>query len=138
MEQIDVVATLKEVVPLLDKLTEGITVHQILGDSPLLVQGNRALLESMINNLVVNAVRHNIEKGEIYICIADKQLTISNTSAEDGLDANLLFRRFFRPSEKVKGNGLGLAIVKAICDYHGWQISYAYKSNKHHFIVQFP
>lgn len=70
--------------------------------------------------------------------IADKQLTISNTSAEDGLDANLLFRRFFRPSEKVKGNGLGLAIVKAICDYHGWQISYAYKSNKHHFIVQFP
>lgn len=138
MEQIDVVATLKEVVPLLDKLTEGIAVHQILGDSPLLVQGSRALLESMINNLVVNAVRHNIEKGEIYICIATKQLTISNTSAEDGLDANLLFRRFFRPSEKVKGNGLGLAIVKAICDYHGWQISYTYTSNKHHFIVQFP
>lgn len=138
MEQIDIVATLKGFIPLLDQLTEGIAIHQILGDSPLLIQGNRALLESMINNLVINAVRHNMEKGEIYIHIADKQLTISNTSAEDGLDANLLFRRFYRPSEKVKGNGLGLAIVKAICDYHGWRISYIYKSNKHHFIILFP
>lgn len=137
-EQIDVTGTLKEVISLLDKLTEGITVHQILGDSPLSVQGNQTLLESMINNLVVNAVRHNIKKGDIYICITDRQLIISNTSSEKQLDSDLLFYRFYRSSEKVKGNGLGLAIVKAICNYHGWQIRYIYKDNMHNFIVQFP
>lgn len=138
MEQMDVVETLNEVIPLLDKLTEGIAVHQTLGDTPLRIQGNRVLLESMINNLVVNAVRHNREKGEIWIQVTDRQLVISNTSAEARLDEDLLFRRFYRPSEKVKGNGLGLAIVKAICDYHGWQIGYAYEGRQHQFIVHFP
>ena len=51
---------------------------------------------------------------------------VSNTSDEEALDKGLIFNRFYRPSEKVKGNGLGLAIVKAVCDYHGWKISYIY------------
>ena len=48
----------------------------------------------------------------------------------------LLFNRFYRPSEQVKGNGLGLAIVKAICQYHGWKVSYSY-TGRHCFTVDF-
>ena len=62
---------------------------------------------------------------------------VSNTSDEPALDARLIFNRFHRPSEKVKGNGLGLAIVKAVCEYHGWNVEYKYKDNKHCFIVNF-
>ena len=62
---------------------------------------------------------------------------VSNTSDEPELDARLIFNRFYRPSEKVKGNGLGLAIVKAVCEYHEWDVEYKYKDNRHCFIVNF-
>ena len=64
-------------------------------------------------------------------------MVVSNTSDEQPLDSNLIFNRFYRPSEKIKGNGLGLAIVKAICDYHGWQIRYSYDKGRHIFSVRF-
>ena len=62
---------------------------------------------------------------------------VSNTSDEPALDAQLIFNRFYRPSEKVKGNGLGLAIVRAICEYHGWTVSYRYEKGMHRFTVRF-
>ncbi len=49
----------------------------------------------------------------------------------------MIFNRFYHPSEKVKGNGLGLAIVKAVCDYHDWEILYAYRHGHHEFTVVF-
>ena len=30
-----------------------------------------------------------------------------------------------------------LAIVKAVCEYHGWDVEYKYKDNRHCFIVNF-
>lgn len=136
-KQIDIAETLREILPLLEKLTEDITVIPEISSSPVIIPANNILLESMINNLIINAVRHNMPKGEIRIFLEKKQLTVSNTSAEKELNADLLFQRFYRPSEKVRGNGLGLAIVKAICDYHGWKIAYEYKTNIHYFIVNF-
>ncbi len=63
---------------------------------------------------------------------------VSSSCTSDGkaLDARLLFNRFYRPSEQVKGNGLGLAIVRAICQYHGWKVSYSY-TGRHCFTVDF-
>ena len=137
MDSIDLVITLKELSPFLESLTEGITLHQSFQHPFFIVKGNKILLESLINNLVVNAVRHNTPGGDISITLQDNRFIISNTSEEGALDPRLLFNRFYRPSEKIKGNGLGLAIVKAICDYHGWQIGYQYQNNRHYFIVQF-
>jgi len=97
----------------------------------------KLVLESLINNLVVNAVRHNIANGEIFITIKPDKLIIANTSAEGMLNKDLVFERFSRSSEKIKGNGLGLAIVKAICNFHRWNIEYQYNENRHEFIVRF-
>ena len=137
-ESIDVVTVIKELLPYLECLSEGLVLNKDFPASPLSVKANRALLESMINNLIVNAVRHNRPKGEISIVLSGKQLVVMNTSDETALDEKLIFNRFYRPSERVKGNGLGLSIVKAVCDYHGWNISYAYSEGKHRFAVRFP
>ena len=91
----------------------------------------------MVNNLVVNAVRHNKTGGEITVSLLNDRLTVSNTSNDAALDENQIFNRFYRPSEKTTGNGLGLSIVKAVCDYHGWKISYVYTDGKHQFMVIF-
>ncbi len=99
---------------------------------------NPILLDSLLKNLIVNALRHSETGSEIHIILADEQLTVSNI-ASDGcpLDASTLFQRFRSGDKPYKGNGLGLAIVKAICDFHGWQLSYRFQENLHQFMVYF-
>ena len=137
MSVINVMTTLEELLPFLENMTEGITLHKDFQIPELIVNGNKSLLESMINNLIVNAVRYNLPEGEITITIKENELTISNTSNEMPLDSKLIFNRFYHPAEKIQGNGLGLAIVKAICDYHSWSIQYHHENNKHYFTVHF-
>uniref|UniRef100_UPI003FEE0BF7 ATP-binding protein n=1 Tax=Butyricimonas faecalis TaxID=2093856 RepID=UPI003FEE0BF7 len=50
---------------------------------------------------------------------------------------NLIFNHFYRPSDKSQDNGLGLAIVKAVCENHGWKITYSYHDKLHGFVVTF-
>lgn len=55
--------------PSLRDIANGITLDQTFDDSTLTVRANRALLESLVNNLLVNAVRHNRPGGEISIIV---------------------------------------------------------------------
>ena len=137
LEPIDIVTVVSELLPYLENLSGKIIIRKNFEIPVLMVRANKVLLESMINNLVVNAVRYNKLDGGITIALKDRQLVVSNTSDEQPLDSNLIFNRFYRPSEKIKGNGLGLAIVKAICDYHDWQIIYSYEEGRHIFTVRF-
>ncbi len=145
-EKVDVVEVINQLLPFLESLAGNLTIKtrfelgkQDDGKVKLLLPANRSLLESLLNNLIVNAVRHNKPNGEITITLTPDSLIVSNTSTEKALDANLIFNRFYRPSEKTKGNGLGLAIVKAVCDYHGWNVIYSYdkSSSLHQFQVKF-
>ncbi len=137
MDYVDVVMVIKDLQTYLEGLSGELVLKQNFMVDSLSIKANRSLLESMVNNLVVNAVRHNKAGGEITISLADGQLTVCNTSDEPALNENQIFNRFYRPSEKAMGNGLGLSIVKAVCDYHGWKISYSYLDGKHNFTVNF-
>ena len=137
MDSIDIVSCIEELLPSLESLAGNITICKSFQKQSLVIHGNKVLLESMINNLVVNAVRHNTANGKIAITIRGNCFIVSNTSEEGALNPQLIFNRFYHPSEKTKGNGLGLAIVKAICDYHGWTVEYEYKDRKHFFKIQF-
>lgn len=106
-------------------------------EKPLIVVANKILLESLINNLVVNAIRHNIDNGSIDMIIKDNTFTIVNTGGPIPLNEEKVFRRFGRTSEQKKGNGLGLSIVYQICKFHGWEVNYDYENNAHQFRVVF-
>lgn len=134
----DINAMLDELIPDLEALSDGIRISKKCTQHCLRIMANKALLESLVNNLVVNAVRHNRADGEIIIMTDKSSLTVSNTSdTNKPLDHSHIFNRFYRPMGKEKGNGLGLAIVKAICDYHGWSVNYKYEKNMHIFSVSF-
>lgn len=120
----------------LESLTGNITLYKDF-QTTLTIRANRTLLESLVNNLVVNAVRHNHPQGEIGLTLTNSQLIVANTSDEPPLDEKLVFNRFYRTSEKTAGNGLGLAIVKAVCEYHGWKVNYLYSKGKHCFVINF-
>ena len=137
-EEIDLVAFIRKLLPQIESLTENLSLQTDFQTPSLAVKGNRTLLESLMNNLIVNAIRHNYPNGEIIISINEGSLTVSNTSPnESALDVRLIFNRFYRTSENIKGYGLGLAIVKAICEYHQWEIKYIYYNKLHHFRILF-
>ena len=102
------------------------------------VDANLILLESLISNLIVNAIRHNNkDAGIINILLDNKTFSISNTGESKPLNPDRIFIRFSRTSEEKKGNGLGLSIVRQICLLHKWKIDYQYKDEKHTFTLRF-
>lgn len=102
------------------------------------ISANIPLFESMLDNLVVNAMRHKKDNADIIISVNSNSLSVINEGEEPiTLDKNKLFKRFNNIGERNRGNGLGLSIVKAICDYHHWTIDYQFVDGRHTFIVKF-
>jgi len=92
------------------------------------VLGEPRLLESLVGNLVDNAVRHNVRDGWVHIVTSQDdetaRLEISNTGPViDDEVVQDLFQPFRRVEERTKesteGFGLGLAIVNSIALAHG-------------------
>jgi two-component system, OmpR family, sensor kinase len=100
------------------------------------VLANRTLLEMLVNNLVVNAVRHSVSADGIFVSWHYPILQVSNRADGGALDNKELFRRFYNPTHSSKGNGLGLAIVKKICDFYHWSITYSFEQQCHLFRVK--
>lgn len=101
------------------------------------IMANPGLAEVLINNLFLNAIRHNEENGKIVISIANNAITFANSGSEKALVSEKLFNRFAKLNPSGKGNGLGLAIVKKITELNNWEISYAYENDFHAFFVKF-
>lgn len=102
----------------------------------IVVLGNQVLVETLLSNLLMNAIRYTPSHGKISIILKDKNLIISNTGTVS-LNPNNLFKRFRSVSTSASGTGLGLAIVQRICQLHGWSISYQYTSDYHCFQIEF-
>lgn len=101
------------------------------------INANITLTESLINNLIVNAINHNIPDGSIEIIVQGDSFSVINTGGNEPLDEEKIFNRFSRTSERKKGVGLGLSIVYQICKFHDWSINYRFKDNKHILSVRF-
>lgn len=98
---------------------------------------NIELAHILINNLVKNAITHNIsEGGTIDILLTKNKLKISNTGKpiKDGVN---IFDRYTSKSEDNNSSGLGLAIVKSITDLYHFDISHTYQT-KHIITIKIP
>jgi signal transduction histidine kinase len=94
--------------------------------------GDPRLIESMVANLVDNALRHNVPGGRIEVVTGPvggrANLLVSNTGpVVPPQEIDRLFQPFQQVgAERVRnstGHGLGLAIVQAIADAHGAKIT---------------
>ncbi len=112
-----------------------ITVSSAL--SPVTVDLNEELVEMLLNNLLSNAIRHNVHGGRIRIMLNREQLSIANTGDGTALSPDGIFSRFYNPAGHPESNGLGLAVVKEICDSSGILISYSFVDGMHQFTLGF-
>ncbi|AZI39382.1 sensor histidine kinase [Epilithonimonas vandammei] len=113
---------------------KNISVKTEISDN-VTVNGNIGLTEVLINNLILNAIRHTPIRGFISIKLNNSVFEVSNSGTEK-LNSDLLFKRFSRFSKDNNGSGLGLAIVKEICKSQNWTIDYRFENNNHIFSVK--
>ena len=97
---------------------------------------NPILADMLLNNLLANAIRHNIVAGNIEVETANNYIAIRNRSESSLLDEKIIFDRFHKASHS-DGLGIGLAIVKQICELYGFRLEYAFKKQMHDFQVSF-
>jgi len=100
------------------------------------IYANPDLIDLLLNNLISNSSRHNLQGGNVFIALNNQMLTISNTGKQQALDASRLFKRFYKETPESDTNGLGLAIVKQICEISGIAITYSFAEKKHSFTLR--
>ncbi|MCW9705623.1 sensor histidine kinase [Fodinibius salsisoli] len=107
-------------------LEEGVTlnIHPVLADI-------------MWTNLFQNAIKHNIENGQIDITLTNEQLKITNTGQELEVDPDKLFGRFKKAEQGMASIGLGLSIIQRIVDQNDYTISYENDGKWHSITIRF-
>jgi signal transduction histidine kinase len=98
-------------------------------EAPMMVRGNHEELQSVVLNLLNNAVKYSPKTVEVQVSLSisnDAWIVLSVADRGIGIaHAHLkrIFRRFYRvPARsvlKTKGTGLGLFIVRSIARQHG-------------------
>ena len=95
------------------------------------VSGSYKMLEDMIMNLCDNALKYNVEGGNVNIVLEEDDKVARIIVEDTGIgipdeDKKSIFERFYRVdkgrSKDVGGTGLGLSIVKHIAIYHGGKV----------------
>ena len=109
--------------PLFDarELRYGLDISQ----APVVVHMHPGLADSLLQNLLQNAIKHNVRGGELAVFLSRKELKITNTGPAVAGDPSRFFERFRKHNAASESPGLGLSIVQQICGYYGWNIRYS-------------
>ncbi|MCU0287185.1 MAG: ATP-binding protein [Acidobacteria bacterium] len=107
--------------------TKGLDFQVDLPQEPVLIDGDKDMLEQMVENLISNAVKYT-EKGNVEIKLrhrTDGWIIIQVKDTGIGIpkdDMGYLFSDFFRAKNAKKiqafGTGLGLALIKQAAEQH--------------------
>ncbi len=137
-ENINLSETIEEQLKDLDDFIQAknISVQKEIFSNPV-VKANLQLVETLLSNLLGNAIRHNVTDGKIKIELKDNSLVISNTGKLNNHSTEKLFERFTKADSTSESLGLGLAIVKKICDINSWQITYTIQDTLHLLKINF-
>ena len=131
-ELVDITEAVRKILPHLQPLADkkNIQLKAELTDSIDKLRCDRTKIQSVITNLLDNAIKFTPEKGKVCIFVRqqNEELTISVSDSGMGIPKESLtklftrFYRVYRPGKQIPGTGLGLAIIKKIVTMHGGRI----------------
>ncbi len=133
-QALDPTALAQEAVELFGPVAEekGVALRLAAEREDVTIQGDRARLMQVLQNLLHNALRHTPTEGEIEVTVTGQAdgVEIAVRDTGEGITAEDLphiFERFYR-SGKARdrdsgGTGLGLAIVRALVEAHDGRVS---------------
>lgn len=101
------------------------------------IVANPMLFDMVISNFISNAIKHNIQDGNIDIITTEFFFSFSNSGEPINIASKSIFERFKKESKSSDSFGLGLAIVKKVCDTNNWQINHSFVENQHIMSIYF-
>lgn len=130
-ERIDLLSVAKEAAGDLAETAASKKVALSVEGESVFVSGIKRLLYEVIYNLGENAVKYNVENGNVLISVAAKENSAVLTVSDSGIGIapehqSRIFERFYRVdkshSKASGGTGLGLSIVKHAVQQQGGKI----------------
>jgi two-component system, OmpR family, sensor histidine kinase VanS len=105
--------------------------------------GDPLRLEQAIRNVLVNAIKHVRDNGDININLSmlhDSSLISISNQGENITKEDLpnIFDSYYQGEKSVEGYGLGLAITRHIINLHGGEISADNVEDGVVFVIQLP
>ena len=82
------------------------------------------LADSLVSNLLQNAVKHSLPGGTIEVTLSCAALVVANPGPAVSGDPARFFERFRKHNAASDSPGLGLSIVQQICRYYGFALRY--------------
>ena len=96
-----------------------------ISGTPIIAHMHPGLADSLLQNLLQNAMKHNVRGGELTIDLTPQALIISNSGLAFEGDPTRFFERFRKLNAASESPGLGLSIVQQICGYYGFNVAYS-------------
>lgn len=131
MERVDLLAVAEEAAADLSEAAKARNIFLLAEGESVFVFGIKRLLYEVIYNLGENAVKYNVENGNVLISVAKEENSAVLTVNDSGIGIapehqSRIFERFYRVdkshSKASGGTGLGLSIVKHAVQRHGGKI----------------
>ena len=123
----------------------GIELDLVIAETPLPVAAERSRLQTVLGNLLDNALKFTPEGGRVTLGVRAESGAAIVTVADTGVgipvdEQSGIFGRFHRARNvsAYPGNGLGLAIVKAAVERSGGAISFASSEAGTEFRMSLP
>ena len=130
-ERVDLLAIAEEAAADLSEAAKARNISLLAEGESVFVFGIKRLLYEVIYNLGENAVKYNVENGNVLISVAKEENSAVLTVKDSGIGIapehqSRIFERFYRVdkshSKASGGTGLGLSIVKHAVQRHGGKI----------------
>lgn len=92
---------------------------------PVCIKGNRRAIETIVANLVDNALRIEPVGGTVRVIVGTNAsiAVVDHGAGVEASDREMIFEVFWRKNDATPGTGLGLAIVRELVDLHRGAIS---------------
>jgi PAS domain S-box-containing protein len=120
-QPIDVGALVREIVGDPDLVTE----HRLTLDvAPVTVEADAAMLARIVENLLVNAMKHTPAGSQIWMRVERRDDGLELVVEDDGpgvadRDKGTIFEAFRQGTDATAGSGVGLALVARFTELHG-------------------
>ena len=126
-EDVDLMAIAQEAVAALQLHAAQRNVTVRLSGTRCIIHGVRGLLYEIVHNLCDNAIKYNVDGGQVQVQVEPGVLTVSDTGIGIPKEhQSRVFERFYRVdkshSKQSGGTGLGMSIVKHAVQYHNAKI----------------
>ena len=105
--------------------SRGLTLRMAVTGRPALAM-HPGLAESLVANLLQNAVKHGAPGGTIEVTLTLAELRVANPGPIVAGDPGRFLERFRKHDAASDSPGLGLAIVQQICQYYGFTLRYEF------------